>query len=117
MKITSTLLLMILPVLLICRGSSPNAAQTPGALTPTQSGVYYVAPTGVDENLGTQDYPWRTIQKAADTLVAGQTVYIRAGVYAEQVIPKNSGSSGNVITYAAYPGESVTIDGSGVNAP
>ncbi|MBN1484358.1 MAG: hypothetical protein JXA37_06510, partial [Chloroflexia bacterium] len=45
--------------------------------------VYYVAPTGSDSNPGTQDYPWQTIQKAADTLAAGDTVYIKAGIYEE----------------------------------
>ena len=35
----------------------------------------------------------------------------RAGTYNERVIPENSGSAGNYITYAAYPGETVTIDG------
>jgi hypothetical protein len=68
-------------------------------------------------SLGTASQPWRTIQKAANTLVAGDTVYIRAGMYAEQVTPQNSGSTGNTIIYAAYPGETATIDGSAVTLP
>jgi hypothetical protein len=79
--------------------------------------TYYVAPTGSDSNPGTESQPWQTIQKAADTLVAGDTVYIRAGTYEEQVIPLNSGSAGDYITYAAYPGETVTIDGSSITLP
>jgi hypothetical protein len=79
--------------------------------------IYYVAPTGNDANPGSLAYPWRTIQKAADTLVAGDTVYIRAGVYSERVVPQNSGSAGQPITYAAYPGEMTTIDGTGVIVP
>jgi len=62
-------------------------------------------------------HPWQTIQKAANTLIAGDTVYIRAGTYHERVTPQNSGSAGNMITYAAYPGETATIDGSGVTLP
>jgi hypothetical protein len=85
-------------------------------LTP-QGAVYYVAPTGDDSNDGTAAHPWQTIQKAANTLIAGDTVYIRAGTYHERVTPQNSGSAGNVITYAAYPGETATIDGSGVTLP
>jgi len=61
--------------------------------------------------------PWQTVQKAANTLVAGDAVYIRAGTYPEQVVPQNSGSAGNYITFAAYPGETVTIDGSGIALP
>jgi hypothetical protein len=79
--------------------------------------VDYVAPTGSDSNSGTESQPWQTIQKAADTLVAGDTVCIRAGTYKEQVIPLNSGSADNYITYASYPGETVTIDGDSMRLP
>jgi hypothetical protein len=76
-----------------------------------------VAPSGKDSNPGTANQPWHIVQKAANTLVAGDTVYIQAGTYPEQVVPQNSGSAGNYITFAAYPGETVTIDGSGVALP
>ncbi|RZN38003.1 MAG: DUF1565 domain-containing protein [Methanophagales archaeon ANME-1-THS] len=79
--------------------------------------TYYVAPTGDDAHPGTVNQPWRTIQHAADTMVAGDTVYIRAGTYHERVVPQNSGSSGNYITYTAYPGDTVTIDGAGITLP
>lgn len=74
--------------------------------------TYYVATNGNDSNPGTLSSPWRSINKAANTLVGGDTVNIRAGTYKEQVNPKNSGYSGAFITYAAYPGETVTVDGS-----
>ena len=80
-------------------------------------GTYYVAPSGNDSNPGTLSEPWQTIQHAADTLVAGDTVHIRAGTYHERVVPANSGSEGNMITYAAYPSETVTINGTGVDVP
>ena len=79
--------------------------------------IYYVAPNGNDANPGTLAQPWRTIQHAADTLTAGDTVYIRAGTYPERVIPQHSGSAGQPITYAAYPGETVTLDGTGITLP
>ncbi len=117
MKTSAALLLIIFPALLLCWGTPPVAVQTPNAPDAAQGGVYYVAPGGDDSNPGTLDYPWQTIQKAAETLVAGDTVYIRAGTYFEQVVPQNSGSSGQFITYAAFPGETVTIDGTGVDVP
>jgi hypothetical protein len=95
---------------------SGSNGRAKGMLTP-QAMVYYVAPSGKDSNPGTASQPWQTIQKAANTLVAGDTVYIRAGTYPEQVVPQNSGNAGNYITYAAYPGETVTIDGSGITLP
>lgn len=79
--------------------------------------IYYVAPTGNDLYPGTEEFPWQTIQKAADTLTAGQTVYVKAGTYEERVEPQNSGSAGSYITYAAYPGDTVTIDGANVTVP
>ncbi len=79
--------------------------------------MYYVAPDGDDANAGTAAQPWRTIQKAANTLLVGDTVYIRAGTYHERVTPQNSGSAAGLITYAAYPGEVVTLDGSGITLP
>lgn len=84
------------------------------AALPVAENAYYVAPTGSDTNPGTSESPWRTIQHAADTLVAGETVYIRGGTYNEAVRPMNSGSAAGAITFSAYPGETPIIDGTGV---
>jgi parallel beta-helix repeat protein len=73
--------------------------------------TYYVAKNGNNANPGTLASPWLTIGKAANTLVAGDTVLIRTGTYNEQVVPARSGSAGAYITYQAYPGETVTVDG------
>jgi len=80
---------------------------------------YYVSPTGSDSNPGTQASPWGTVQKAADTAVAGDTVWLRGGTYAITT-PNTSGSgitfskSGtsdtNRINYFAYAGEVPKID-------
>jgi hypothetical protein len=77
--------------------------------------VYYVAKDGNDDNPGTEELPWLTLQHAADTLVAGETVYVKEGTYNEQVMPQNSGSSGMPISYMAYPGDAVTLDGAGID--
>lgn len=91
-----------------------------GPIIPVKSqpgNVYYVAPAGDDANPGTLTQPWKTIQHAADTLLAGETVVIRAGTYHERVIPQHSGRDAHLITFAAYPGESVTLDGTGLTVP
>ncbi len=78
----------------------------------TSSGkTYYVAKNGNDANPGTETQPWLTIQKAANTLVAGETVYIRGGTYYERVSAVNSGNANAYITYSSYPGELAIIDG------
>jgi hypothetical protein len=63
--------------------------------------AFYVAPSGNDSNPGTFAQPWRTIQKAANTLVAGQTVKILPGTYNAKLAPVNSGTAGAYITYIA----------------
>jgi hypothetical protein len=75
-------------------------------------GEFYVSVNGSDENgNGTFNNPWRTIQKAADVMEAGDTCYIRAGTYRETVTPACSGSDGNPITFKAYSGDIVTVNG------
>ncbi|MBI4560085.1 MAG: right-handed parallel beta-helix repeat-containing protein [Candidatus Hydrogenedentes bacterium] len=73
--------------------------------------------SGEDSNPGTLAQPWRTLQYAGQTATAGQTVYIRAGTYAERLIPQNSGGDGNYIVFSGYPGETVTIDGTSIVLP
>lgn len=64
--------------------------------------AYYVDSTGNDSNPGTQSQPWKTIQKASDTMIAGDIVVVQAGDYAAQrVNVTRSGSSGASITYLA----------------
>ena len=63
--------------------------------------TYYVATSGSDSNPGSTDRPWRTIQKAATVMVAGDTCLVQAGNYAERVLVARSGSFGAPITYRA----------------
>jgi MYXO-CTERM domain-containing protein len=80
---------------------------------------YYVSPTGSDTNAGTIDAPFATIQKGADTAVAGDTVWLRGGTY-KITTPQSSGagiefsksgtSDTNRINYFAYTGETPLID-------
>ncbi len=66
------------------------------------SGSYYVdGSNGNDLNPGTSSAPWQTIQKAADTVVPGNVVTVRAGTYNEHVKVTRSGSSGALITFQA----------------
>ena len=43
---------------------------------------YFVEPSGDDTNPGTVNEPWKTLQHAADTVAAGDTVTVNAGTYA-----------------------------------
>jgi hypothetical protein len=72
--------------------------------------IYHVAPppAGSDGNPGTLEAPWATLQHAAATVVAGDTVRVRAGDYAGFHLV-TSGSPGAPITFEAFPGERPSI--------
>jgi hypothetical protein len=86
------------------------------SITIAQSSIYYVATNGVDTSSGGGIVtPWRTINYGGNRLNPGDTLYIRGGTYAEQVnIYNSSGTSNNLITIVAYPGEHPVIDGAGL---
>jgi uncharacterized protein (TIGR02217 family) len=71
--------------------------------------TYYVATTGNDNAAGTIGAPFLTIQKALNTVAAGDTVYIRGGTYSEHLIIKTTGSQLSPITVQAYGTEVVTV--------
>jgi hypothetical protein len=66
--------------------------------------TYYVATNGLDANPGTIGSPFRTIQKGVNTALAGDTVKVATGQYAENVTSARSGGVGTPII----------IDGQGV---
>jgi hypothetical protein len=72
--------------------SSPTSAVTPTptmglsatASSPTPMNGYYVGlQNGSDANPGTQSQPWKTIQKALNSVPSGSIIYILPGNYAE----------------------------------
>lgn len=73
--------------------------------------LYVVSTTGNDTYPGTAVNPFRTIQKAASVMAAGDVCFIRAGTYRETVTPSRSGTATRPITFAAYPGETPVISG------
>ncbi len=65
------------------------------------STTYYVSPTGNDSNPGTEASPWKTIQKAASTIMPGDTAIVNAGNYAEHVSSARNGTASARITFRA----------------
>ncbi len=81
--------------------------------------IYFVdanSPNARDSNPGTEALPFRTIGRATSLVHAGDTVFIKAGIYRETVTLSRSGTSTtdssrtgpatvtSPITIAAYPG-------------
>jgi parallel beta-helix repeat protein len=90
--------------------SNPIIADSAGR---SASLTYYVNNTNSSCNDTVNDgqssaAPFCTIGRAANIAVAGDTVRVLAGTYAETVKPNKNGSDGSPITYSAAPGVIVT---------
>lgn len=78
--------------------------------------TYYVATTGSNSNPGTIGSPFLTVAKGLSVMVSGDTLYIRAGTYAEdidsgsQTIPTGTSWS-NAPLISAYNNETVILRG------
>jgi len=89
----------------------------------TDAQDYYVdGAHGSDFNPGTQAQPWKTIQKAADTMPGGSTVLIFGGTYPEEVSINRSNltfiTQGQVITYGFWiTGDANSVKGFVVTNP
>jgi Right handed beta helix region len=94
--------------LVCCLAALPAAASADAGRT------FFVATNGSDSDPGTKAKPWRTIQKAANSVPAGSTVEIRGGVYRERVVVRVSGAPGAWITFRSYESEHVRLDGTGL---
>jgi hypothetical protein len=86
-----------------------------GAVT-VQAATYFVATTGSNAHscavAQTITTPKQTIAGGIACLNPGDTLYIRAGTWTEQIDLQDAnktGTAGNYITIAGYPGEAVTI--------
>ena len=70
-------------------------------------------PNASDKNPGTKTLPFKTINRAAQQVKAGERVLIHAGVYREMIEPAYGGTSENkMISYEAVSGENVIVKGS-----
>lgn len=87
--------------------------------------TYYVSPNGSDNNSGSSSQPFATWQKGVNVAAAGDIVYIRGGIYYTSgslrttgycgvFIQNKNGTSDNLISILAYPGEIPILDCSGM---
>ncbi len=54
---------------------------------------------------------FRSLQGAAEAAGPGDAVYVREGTYGERLLPARCGTEAQPITWAAAPGETVTLSG------
>jgi len=82
--------------------------------------THYISPTGSDTNSGTIEAPWQHLQKAFETLTAGEVACLRAGTYEpagayntpsyRQTLSR-SGEPSNPIVIRNYSGETAVVHG------
>ena len=100
-------------------GAVPGAPQRGGA-------TYHVSPTGSDSNPGSKARPFRTIQKAADSVKPGDTVLVDDGVYIYSgpndchgkvvVCVSRGGAPDNWVVFRSKNKRGAKIDGENGNA-
>jgi len=74
---------------------------------------YHVAKTGNNNNPGTAEKPFLTIQAAGNMAQPGDEIIVHAGIYRERISPPRGGTSNDKrIVYRAAEGQSVEIKGS-----
>ncbi|MEZ4273017.1 MAG: right-handed parallel beta-helix repeat-containing protein [Myxococcota bacterium] len=71
---------------------------------------YYVSTAGSDNNSGSSQSPFLTLQRAVSAVSAGDQVIVREGRYGSFVIDNLHGKAGAPITFMAEAGKKVTID-------
>lgn len=74
-------------------------------------GFFVDAAKGDDNNDGSEKAPWKTIKRALPLLNAGDTLYLRGGIYHENLYCSVNGRKDAPITFRSYPGEQAILDG------
>ncbi len=73
--------------------------------------IFHVSINGCDRAVGSEAYPFRTISKAAEIAMPGDTIKVHAGTYREWVNPRNSGTVDHRIVYESAGDGEVIITG------
>src|SRR5436305_1348966 len=99
----------------VSQADTTKSASAQVTITPVIGIAFYVSTTGSDSNPGTVTSPWRTIQHASNSVQAGDTVYVRGGVYNESVNISVLGSATEgPIEFQTFPAEQAIVDGTGL---
>ena len=78
--------------------------------------TYYVSPNGSDSHIGSQTYPFATIQHAEQVVGPGATVVVLDGTYKGDIKITSSGTPGHPITYIAQHKWGAKLVGTGTGA-
>ncbi len=87
-------------------------------VTAARAGDFYVSPAGSSGNNGTLGSPWdlQTAFNHPAVVKAGDTIWLRGGVYLGSFRSNLAGAAGAPILVRAYPGERAILDGNNAAA-
>ena len=97
----------------VTNGDQTYTVRTRSSSTPTVTGqTWYIAPTGNDTTgNGSSGNPWKSITRADQSALPGNTVIIRGGTYScNQEITNGGSAAGGYILYRAASGETPVFD-------
>jgi hypothetical protein len=99
-RIYATLILFFVSACIAVSSITPTIPIITPPVAPSEVNTYYVNHRiGSDSNPGTRALPWKTIQKAADTLTIGNTIIVQTGNYPERVRIDRGGTANAPITF------------------
>ncbi len=80
------------------------------------SETYYVSPEGNNDNTGSIDSPFASLQKGHDMMQAGDTLILRGGTYypTDRINFTKDGSADSYYVVRSFPGELPVIDGENI---
>ena len=83
--------------------------------SPLLARKFYMSNAGTDNAAGSVGAPWATLGKANATMMAGDTLYLRGGVYSgvSGINWSKSGAVNSPVVISAYPGEQPVFNGNG----
>jgi parallel beta-helix repeat protein len=106
-------ILTILVFFIFCSNSWATIYYVDGNLTSDcKSGNYNKAKRNCS---GSDGNAFNTIQEACNVVSAGDFVYVRGGIYNDDVDLTTSGTASQRIVFQAYSGENPVVDGSGIH--
>jgi hypothetical protein len=76
----------------------------------SSAATFYISVNGDDDDDGSQQNPWASIQYAVETMQPGDMTIVSAGTYSEQITTERNGQNGNRIVLKGENG--AIIDGS-----
>ncbi len=82
---------------------------------PSRAATYYVATNGNDSNPGSSSSPWRTLQKAANSVQAGDVVLVGNGNYTGFQITADGTASSRIVIRAN--GSNVVVNARNASTP